>query len=244
MHNFFKKPQFPTKIFIAASMAVFIMFVFSFLLFKAVVRNSGEQGYSVNHRYATKNEIVGDPLITKVPNIKDLIKKPIISSSDPAMGNDKARINIVIYSDFKCAFCKEQEQIIKNLAAKHPEDIKLVWKDYPENNVESASYKAALAARCAQEQGQFWAYHDLLFKNSSGQSNDLFPRLAEELNLNLTNFNSCLSEKKTAKLVDGDIEEADALDITGVPFIYINDKEIMGQAGLEELDRIIREELK
>lgn len=244
MLNFFKKPQFPTKLFIVASMAIFIMFIASLLMFKAVVRNGSGQNYSVNHRNAVKKSVFNDPFITKVPRLKDLIKKPIITDADPMLGEKNSKVNVVVYSDFKCAFCKEQEQTIKNLIAKNPKDVSLIWKDYPENSVKSASYQAALAARCAQEQGRFWEYHDLLFKNSSDQSNDLFSRLAAEINLNLADFNSCLSEKKTAKLVDNDIAEADALEITGVPFIYANDKEIMGQAGLEELEEMVKNELK
>lgn len=244
MRNFFKKSKFPTKLFIAASMAIFIMLIASLLMFKTIVRNSGGQDYSINHRGAVKKGVFNDPFITKVPRLKDLIKKPIIIDADPMLGEKNSKVNIVVYSDFKCAFCKEQEQAIKNLIAKNPKNVSLIWKDYPENSIKSASYQAALAARCAQEQGRFWEYHDLLFANSGDSSENLYSQLAEKLNLDLRNFNACLSEKKTEKLVDADIKEADALDITGVPFIYVNDKEIMGRTSLEELEKMVEDELK
>ncbi len=182
-------------------------------------------------------------MATKVPRLKDMLAGPIISGLDPGMGNEKAPVAVVIFSDYQCDFCREQEQILKNLLNQYGDKIRLIWKDYPESDENSISFLAAVAGRCAQEQKKFWEYHDLLFQNSGGLNSKILFELARKLNLNINQFNYCLSGNEAEQLVKDNIEEADALGISGVPFIYVNDREVMGEITLEELGEIIEIEL-
>lgn len=119
----------------------------------------------------------------------------------------------------------------------------LIWKDYPINNVLAPSYQSAIAARCAEEQSEFWPYHDILFEESHNLNKQTFMEIAEELNLNEKKFEKCLDSDEIKNLINDNIIEANALDINGIPFIFINKQEIMGEISLDELKKIIESEL-
>lgn len=243
MLKFFKRPKFPVILFIASSLAIFILFVFVFFITK-ISPPLASGGADIRGKYyLNENYSEGDLLITKVPRLKDMLAGPIISDLDPGMGNKEAPVTIVIFSDYQCGFCQKQEQTLKNLLNQYGDKIRLIWKDYPESDENSISFLAAVAGRCAQEQKKFWEYHDLLFQNSGGLNSKILFELARKLNLNINQFNYCLSGSEAEQLIKDNIEEADALGISGVPFIYVNDREVMGEITFEELEEIIDTEL-
>ncbi|MDP3042970.1 MAG: thioredoxin domain-containing protein [bacterium] len=243
MFKFNNKNSLSLKLFVAASLAIFILFVFVFFITK-ISPPLARGGADIRGKYyLNENYSEGDLLITKVPRLKDMLAGPIISDLDPGMGNEKAPVTIVIFSDYQCGFCQKQEQILKNLLNQYGDKIRLIWKDYPESDENSISFLAAVAGRCAQEQKKFWEYHDLLFQNSNGLNSKILFELARKLNLNINQFNYCLSGSEAEQLIKDNIEEADALGISGVPFIYVNDREVMGEITFEELRRIVEIEL-
>lgn len=246
---FFKNSKFPTNLFIAASLIVFLVaisfyFIFklNFFVSKIEVKNIlGEK--QTNNKYFYKENSVNDPYITRKPSLKNLIKGPIISKSDPLLGNSDAKVSLVIFSDFSCSFCANQEQILKEILNKYSDQINLIWKDYPLDNLESESFQAARAARCAQNQNKFWPYHNLLFENQDQRKESDFINFARTLNLDEHKFNNCLKSKDINQKIENNILEANALEIYGIPFIYVNDQEIVGEINEEELSRMIEAEL-
>jgi len=248
----FNKKKFPTKIFIIISIAnlFFLGLVIIFLKANYSYRASSE-GNSDNYRFFLKESIsTGDPLVTKVPNLRDILAGPIISGYDPYFGPVEAEVIIFYFSDFKCEYCLEQEKVIRRLAQyyNNSEDsehkVRVIWKDYPEYNQNSESFKSAVAARCAWKQGKFWEYHDLLYENSENLNEDVFIDLAAKIDLEKDYFVDCLKNNEIIGLVKDSIEEAQALDINGIPFIYINDQEVLGQASFEDLKRFIELSVK
>ncbi|MBU0647040.1 DsbA family protein [Patescibacteria group bacterium] len=244
MFNFFKKPTFSTPLFIIASLIALILLGFFSVFFKVNSLYSEFLDKQKNDKYYLKNLNETDPLITTVPDINKLLAGPIISQNDPSSGPETTPITIVIYSDFLCDFCQKQETILKTVVQRYPNKIKLIWKDYPENNQRSLSFQAALAGRCAMEQNKFWQYHDLLYQNNTKLNQDKFIELAKQLDLKEKKFKQCLAEKTPQQQIKNNMLEANALEITGIPFIYVNQQEIMGQISEKELIAIIEAELK
>lgn len=189
------------------------------------------------------NVDISDPYITKVINSKDTIKEPILRAEDPVFGFVGAPITVFIYSDYDCAYCAKQLEMIKTSVAKHENKVRLIWKDYPETNFDSLSYRAAVAARCAGEQGLFWKYNKGLFAESENLNQDVFEKIALEAGLNVNTWQSCLSEASIKKLINDNIFEADALLINGVPFVYVNNRGYLGGIEAGELDDLIEREL-
>lgn len=240
MFDFFKKPNISTPLFITASLATFILLgifftVFSQNLESLVNKNENDVIY-------VKKQKNTDPMITKNPDLKDILAAPTITSADPTLGPADARITIVQYSDITCKYCKYQEKIFKAIMEKFPEDVRLVWKDFPENKKTSISYRTALASRCAGEQNKFWDFHDLaLEKNTLTEQN--LSEMAKGLKLDQKLFEDCMQNGQAETFIVSNIEEANALQISGIPFIFINNKEIMGQMDFAELSGMIGKEL-
>jgi predicted DsbA family dithiol-disulfide isomerase len=236
------KVKFPTKLFIVAALGNFILLFLFFLALKFVFIIP-ENGNSRTDARRQGGYGEGDPLITRVLGPRDVFDGPIINGLDPSLGPDEALVKIVYFADYECGYCQEQEAAIKKIMEKYEDKIRLIWKDYPEKDPVSSSFSAAVAGRCAQEQGQFWPFHDQLFASGDKLGRDLFLNLAEKFNLRKDLFSECLEDEETGRLVKNNISEAEILDIKGVPFIFINKQEVMGEATEEDLEIIINIEL-
>jgi len=247
----FKKENLPTTLFVAGSISALILFFLLSVALSFVLFDSGGSS-NANSRIANESDKYflnenyreDDPYITKNPDLSDMLSGPIISSQDPDIGEKNAPVVIVQFSDFECDFCLEQEEVLKNIKEKYGNNLRIIWKDYPESDRSSLSYLAASASRCAQDQGKFWEYHDFLFKNNKNLSEEMFYNGAENLDLDLDVFEDCLENSENREKIDDNIIEANALGISGVPFLFINDQEIMGSISEEELEKVISAELE
>lgn len=239
MFKSLKKPRFSHLIFICASLAALIILPVLILTLKALIAPSTP----IASQYFLKEQELSDPLVTKIPDLKDILNGPIINGEDPSAGPDDAPITIVQFSDFKCSFCQKQEEVLKNVIKEFDGKIRLVWKDYPENDSQSISWKASVAARCAEEQDKFWPYHDLLFSTTKLDEGKLLS-FAAKLGMNKNKFQACMENNEIAGKVKDNVMEADALDINGVPYIYVNDTEFIGEVTAEELRTVINSKLK
>jgi len=224
---------------------IFVLGIYIFLINKTIKnnfekkKNIKEDQYFLNEDFQYNN----DPQVTLNPSLEDMLKGPIITNQDPQTGDEKAFVSIVEFSDFQCEYCHKQEQTLKRVLEKYRDKVKLVWKDYPIKDMNSESYQGAIAGRCAQEQNMFWPYHDLLF-DAEKLNKENFLNIANALKMDIGKFEKCLVNDAPRNMINANIEEADALQITGVPFIYVNDKEIMGEIDETELESIINYELK
>lgn len=245
MFSFFKKPKLPTTIFVIASFVALLLFICFFLTLRATFYNNLLAQYQPGQKYFIKKDLntKDDPMMTKKKDLKDILAGPIISYRDPSLGNIDSPVTIVEFSDFKCDYCIEQEKELKNILAKYQDKVRLIWKDYPEADMATESFQAAKAARCADQQGKFWAYHDLLFANNSKFNKDIFYQIAKTIDLDTDSFDKCFKGKGVENLINDNMAEANILDINGIPFLYVNDQEIMGNITGDDLDRIIKLEL-
>jgi predicted DsbA family dithiol-disulfide isomerase len=101
------------------------------------------------------------------------------------------------------------------------------WRDFPYLGQESVN--AALAARAAQEQGEFWEYHDLLYENQSGGfSDETLVELAREAGLDVGRFEADFTSGRYEKAVTRDFQEGQRMGITGTPTFVINGKVLAG----------------
>src|SRR5258708_3519980 len=127
------------------------------------------------------------------------LQKPKVEVAyDPARlrGNSKAAVVILEFSDFQCPYCQSVELTLKNLLAKYEGRVSLAYLDLPLRDIHPQAELAAQASRCAEEQGKFWEYHDLLFQNQNKLSHDGLVEQARNLKLDEKQFDSCLSSGK------------------------------------------------
>jgi protein-disulfide isomerase len=95
------------------------------------------------------------------------------------------------------------------------------------------------AARCAGAAGKYWPYHDRLFAAQPAFRRADLLGYAAELGLDRDAFARCLDERRFAADVDRDIEQAQALGITGTPTFLVNGQRVVGAIGIDEFRSII-----
>lgn len=95
----------------------------------------------------------------------------------------------------------------------------------------SESRRAAEASECANEQGQFWPYHDILFANWQGEGVGAFrdvrlKAFADRLGLDTAQFNACFDSGRYAQAVRDDTALGASQGVTGTPAIFVNGQRV------------------
>ena len=119
--------------------------------------------------------------------------------------------------------------------------LRIEWHDFPYLGQESLT--AAVAARAAQDQGKFWEYHDLLYRNQSGgYPLEKLLGLAGEAGLDVERFESDLADPdRYTEIVADDFREGQQRGISGTPTFVINGRVIAGLQPLEVYEEAIAE---
>jgi protein-disulfide isomerase len=163
---------------------------------------------------------------------------------DPARmhGNPKAPVMIVEFSDYQCPYCHQVEPTVAEVLAKYGDKVSLSYRDFPLTQIHSQAQIAAVASRCALEQGKFWEYHDQLF-TASKLDKDALIEYARNLKLDDKQFGSCLTSEKYKADIDKDLQEGKQAGISGTPGFFINGVMLSGAQPKEAFAKIIDEEL-
>lgn len=165
---------------------------------------------------------------------------PALNKNNPSLGNEKAKVVIFEFSDFKCSYCADMSSILDEIIKEYGDSVLLVWKDYP---LQTGSWEAAKAARCAGEQDSFWPYHDLLFQNQTDLNNNYYSQAATALNLDLTKFQKCLNNPEFDILIENDVNEGFLLKADATPYFFINNFRVSGYINFSEFKGLIEQAL-
>jgi protein-disulfide isomerase len=172
-----------------------------------------------------------------------VVRAQVSVDGAPAKGPATAPVTIVEFSDFYCPFCKRVQSTLSAILAKYGDKVRLVYRDFPIPQLHPAAPKAAEAARCANDQGKFWPYHDLLYARAPKGSPDDLTAYANEVGLDVAAFEACLTSGKHAAGVKKDIEEGNRLGIDGTPGFFVNGRPLAGAQPLEAFVTVIEDEL-
>jgi protein-disulfide isomerase len=213
---------------------------------EAVVREKIE-AYLQSQKYAAQREAFLQSLRSQAGVVIYLRAPPVFRvevsvDGAPFRGSATAPVTIVEFSDFQCPFCKQVVPTLTQVLSRYGEKVKLVYRDFP-LDIHPQAGKAAEAARCAQDQGKFWEYHDALFANSPNLSPQGLKTYAEQLGLDISSFEHCLASGTYAAAVQKSIDEAIRLGVTGTPAFFINGELLSGAQPLESFVRVIEREL-
>ncbi len=110
------------------------------------------------------------------------------------------------------------------MLAKYDGQVRLIYMDFP---MHTHSMDAAMAARCADDQGQFWPYHDALQHNGANLSTNGLETTARDLGLDLPSFDSCLEDRKYEQAVLADQKMGMKSGVNGTPCLFIGDSQSM-----------------
>jgi len=184
------------------------------------------------------------PVPAAVPARQPVVGVDITPEGFPLKGALNAPVTMVEFSDFQCPYCRqfatetlpliEQKYIRTGL-------VRLIYRDFAVQGPESQW--AAEAAYCAQEQGAFWPYHDLLFARQYGPNQGTFSKdnlkgFAAELGLDVRLFAQCLDSGRYAAMVQAATQEGRSLGLQGTPTFFINGRKVEGALPFERWDEL------
>jgi protein-disulfide isomerase len=193
----------------------------------------------------------GDLLVPIRPTPPELVDP----TDARVLGPASAPVTIEVWSDFQCPACGSFAKSIEpDLIEEYvrPGDVRLVYRDnafIDGGAADGESQQAALAARCAGEQGKFWQYHDYLFENQGGENEGAFRRerldqIATAVGLDMGAYGTCMASDALKQAIKAETAQGKAAGVTSTPTLAING--VLQKAGalpMTELRPLIDAEL-
>jgi protein-disulfide isomerase len=172
-----------------------------------------------------------------------------IPSHRNVLGATDAPVEIVIYNDLQCIYCSRlhtgaEAQIIDQYVRQGK--ARLEVRQYPTYGEESL--RAAEAVLAAADQGKYWEYRDLLFRNLKGVNKGNFSdenliRWAGEVGLDQATFTNVLTSNLHRNEVERELQEAEKLGVDSVPTVFINGRKVEATESFATFQQIIEKEL-
>lgn len=141
------------------------------------------------------------------------------------------------FSDFQCPFCARAHDTVQEFLAQHPDDVTLVYKHFPLAAIHPQAIPAAQAAYAAQQQGQFWAYHDRLFAHQDELDEDFYLDTARQLGLDLEQFATDRANARPA--LEADLQMARELGLDGTPSFFFQGHMLAGAVPLTAFEELL-----
>ncbi len=177
------------------------------------------------------------------------------ANGSPILGNPNAPVTLVEFGDYQCHFCNvffhsTEDSILKNYV--ETGKVRMIFKDF--NIIGPDSISASHGAHCANDQGLFWEYHDILYSNWNGEntgwaSSENLVKFAQEISLDMNKWSECITNRSHSQTILSSNEDAKNLGITGTPAFFVigpDDKvtRISGAQPFEVFESIFENELK
>ncbi|HEY4528442.1 MAG TPA: thioredoxin domain-containing protein [Candidatus Paceibacterota bacterium] len=159
----------------------------------------------------------------------DVEVKPV-TNEDHLFGKMNAKLTVVEYSDTECPFCKVFHSTMKEIVAKYGDgDVAWVYRHFPIPQLHQRAMNEAEATECVASiagEATFWRYLDKIFETTN--SNDSLdpaqlPKLASDLGVDETEFNTCLSNGRFEEKIKTAMEDAVRAGARGTPYSVILD---------------------
>ncbi len=167
----------------------------------------------------------------------------IRTAGAPVKGPAGARVTIVEFSDFQCPYCAVAVTKLNELMQAYPNDVRLVFKQFP-LEIHSTAATAAAAALAAHRQGRFWPLHDKMYSEFRHLSRSSILDWARQLGLNQAQFQTDMDSAATQVAIQHDLDDGINAGVQGTPTVFVNGKKYQGSLELEAFRRIIDLELK
>ncbi len=167
-----------------------------------------------------------------------------IGGDGPARGPADAPVTIVEFSDYQCPFCKSAEAIVEQVLERYPSQVRLVFRQFPLDNIHPQARGAAAAALCAQEQGKFWEYHRVLFRESPKLGEEELKQYAGEIGLDRAAFDACVADGRHADSVQADVDAGTGIGVAGTPAFFVNGLPLAGARNADQFAVLIDQELE
>jgi len=124
----------------------------------------------------------------------------------------------------------------------YPNDVKLVFKNFPLTRIHKFAMNAAVASLAANQQGKFWEFHKELFKNYNRLSDEVIDEIAQSVGLDMEQFKQDIQNPALFAMVQRDLKDGVEAGVRGTPTIFVNGR-LLQQRSLPGFQEIIDQEL-
>jgi protein-disulfide isomerase len=159
-------------------------------------------------------------------------------------GPANAPVTITEFSDFECPACRRLYRTLEKVREKYPNDVRIVYRNYPLNELHPNARAAAIAAECATDQGRFAEYYRYLFVHQDSLAVTDWVNAAASVGVRDTAaFRGCLTSPEITRRLEVDSLAAAKLDIGGTPLVLVNAWKHPGAPGQAALEKLIQSEI-
>jgi thioredoxin family protein len=150
------------------------------------------------------------------------------------LGDKNAKVTLIEFADFQCPYCERwYQQVESQIIQQYVQTGKVTFVYKHVAFLGQESDWAAQAAECAADQNKFWEYHDYLWKQQSGENQGAFTKdkligFAQQLELDMGKFTTCVQNDQTLARVQADTLEGQQASVSGTPTFFINGQRIVG----------------
>ena len=203
----------------------------------------------------SEKELVLEQAENIQPNPQRIGLSVFTENGSPLLGDANAPITLVEFGDYQCHFCNvffhnTEPSILENYV--ETGKVKIIFKDFTIIGPDSVT--AAHAAHCAEDQGKFWEYHDILYNHWTGENNgwassENLLGFAQQIELNIDEFTQCMLNEDHTTIITQSNSDARTLGLTGTPSFFVIGKDnvitkIYGAQPYENFKRIFDSELE
>jgi protein-disulfide isomerase len=188
-------------------------------------------------------------------DLSDLTKDPLAESraqiqmkDAPSLGDANAAVTLVEYSDFECPVCRSLHDVLRGVLPNYAGKVRLVFKDFPLEQLHPWARTAAIAGRCAYQQDPqaFWKMYDFIYDNqeiiSAANAWTKMMDYAGQSGLDADGFKACMAGPEAGAAVNASRANGQLLDVNSTPTVFVNGRRLVG-ADPHLLEQYIKYEL-
>ncbi|HEV2150431.1 MAG TPA: DsbA family protein [Longimicrobiaceae bacterium] len=166
-----------------------------------------------------------------------------------SVGPPDAPVVIYEFADFQCPACGQFAGMVAPLIKDRlvePGKVRFVYYDFPLVDIHPNAFLASRAGRCANEQGRFWEFHDIVYGQQPNWSHasdptDLFVQYARQAGADPRAFEACLRSDKYQREISESMELGRSLGVQGTPTLIVNGRRLGQTPSFTELNRMVDE---
>jgi protein-disulfide isomerase len=166
----------------------------------------------------------------------------------PTFGDAKAPVTIVEFSDFECPVCRNLHDVVRGLLPKYAGQVRLIFKDFPLDEIHPWARTAALAGRCAYKQSpqSFWKLYDLIYDHQDVISaENAYQKMLDygsQAGLNTDEMKTCMAGPEAGPAIDASRANGLLVEVSSTPTVFVNGRRMVGADG-RTLEQYIQYEL-
>jgi len=174
-------------------------------------------------------------------DLSDMTKDPLAESraqiqmkDAPSLGEAKAAVTLVEYSDFECPVCRNLHDVLRGMLPNYAGKVRLIFKDFPLEQLHPWARTAAIAGRCAYQQDPqaFWKMYDFIYDNqeiiSAANAWTKMMDYAGQSGLDADAFKTCMAGPEAGAAVNASRANGEQLDVYNTPTVFVNGRRLVG----------------